>query len=56
MRMIGKTENLTVMFTDIVNYTKITSEQSRVESAAMLAYHDRLLLPIVAAYGGRRVK
>ncbi len=49
-------ENLTILFTDIVNYTGITAAQSRAEAEAMLRRHDQLLLPLLNAYGGRRVK
>src|SRR5215471_11857343 len=51
-----RTENLAVVFTDIVGYTARTGRQSREENARMLAEHDRLLLPLVRALGGRRVK
>ncbi len=51
-----RTENLAVVFTDIVGYTARTGRQSREENARMLAEHDRLLLPLVRAFGGRRVK
>jgi serine/threonine-protein kinase len=51
-----RTENLAVVFTDIVGYTARTGRQSREENARMLAEHDRLLLPIVRAFGGRKVK
>ncbi|HUM11437.1 MAG TPA: adenylate/guanylate cyclase domain-containing protein [Myxococcaceae bacterium] len=50
------TENLAIVFTDIVGYTARTSRQTREENARLLAEHDRLLLPIVRAFGGRRVK
>ena len=51
-----RTENLAIVFTDIVGYTARTSRQTREENARLLAEHDRLLLPIVRAFGGRRVK
>ena len=51
-----RTENLAVVFTDIVGYTARTGQQSREENARMLAEHDRLLLPLVRAFGGRKVK
>ena len=51
-----RTENLAVVFTDIVGYTARTGRQSREENARMLAEHDRLLLPLVRAFGGRKVK
>ncbi|MFP5307692.1 MAG: adenylate/guanylate cyclase domain-containing protein [Gammaproteobacteria bacterium] len=53
---MARTENLTVMFTDIVDFTERTMRQSRAESEAMLANHDRMLLPLIARFGGRRVK
>ena len=53
---MAQTENLTVMFTDIVGYTELTSKQSREQNRAMLRDHNRLLLPLVARFGGRRVK
>lgn len=51
-----RTENLTIMFTDIAGFTARTSKQSRAENAAMLREHDELLLPVVGRFGGRRVK
>jgi class 3 adenylate cyclase len=53
---MAQTENLTVMFTDIVGYTELTSRQSRAQNSAMLRDHNRILLPLVARFGGRRVK
>lgn len=49
-------ENLTIMFTDMVGYTERTARQSRAQNKAMLRQHDQLLLPLVARFGGRRVK
>src|SRR5262249_62311668 len=51
-----RTENLAIVFTDIVGYTARTSRQTREENARLLAEHDGLLLPIVRAFGGRRIK
>jgi serine/threonine-protein kinase len=51
-----RAENLAIVFTDIVGYTARTSRQTREENARLLAEHDRLLLPIVRAFGGRRIK
>ena len=53
---MAQTENLTVMFTDIVGFTERTSQQSRAQNRAMLRDHNHLLLPLVARFGGRRVK
>ncbi len=51
-----RNENLAIVFTDIVGYTARTSRQTREENARLLAEHDQLLLPIVRAFGGRRIK
>lgn len=53
---MAQTENLTVMFTDIVGFTERTSLQSRAQNQAMLADHNRLLLPLIGRFGGRRIK
>jgi class 3 adenylate cyclase len=51
-----RTENVAVMLTDMKGFTAATSRQSRAENARMLALQDELLLPLVRAFGGRRVK
>jgi adenylate cyclase len=51
-----RTENLAVMLTDMKGFTAATSRQSRAENARMLALHDELVLPVLRAFGGRRVK
>jgi class 3 adenylate cyclase len=51
-----RTENLAVMLTDMKGFTAATSRQSRAENAQMLALQDELVLPVVRAFGGRRVK
>lgn len=51
-----RTETLTVMFTDIVGYAEHTAQQSREANQALLRRHDRLLLPVIARFGGRLVK
>src|SRR5215471_18866525 len=51
-----RTENLAVVFTYIVGYTARTGRQSREENARMLAEHDQLLIPLVRAFGGRKIK
>ncbi len=50
------TENLAIMLTDIVGFTEKTSRQTREENARMLAEHDRLLLPVIRAFRGRKIK
>lgn len=51
-----RTENLAVMLTDMKGFTAATSRQSRAENAHMLALQETLILPVVRAFGGRRVK
>jgi len=51
-----RTENLAVMLTDMKGFTAATSRQSRAENAHMLDLQDELVLPVVRAFGGRRVK
>ncbi len=51
-----RTENLAVMLTDMKGFTAATARQSRAENARMLGLQDVLLLPVVRAFGGRRVK
>ncbi|HET6440222.1 MAG TPA: adenylate/guanylate cyclase domain-containing protein [Anaeromyxobacter sp.] len=51
-----RTENLAVMLTDMKGFTAATSRQSRAENARLLALQDALLLPVVRAFGGGRVK
>ena len=53
---MSQTENLTIMFTDMVGFSERTSRQSRAQNKSMLQQHDRLLLPVIACFGGRRVK
>lgn len=53
---MGRTENLTIMFTDVVDYTRRTSGQSRTEISALLKHCNRLLLPIIHRFGGWQVK
>jgi class 3 adenylate cyclase len=51
-----KTATYAVMFTDIEGFTERTSRQTRTENERMLRLHDGLLLPVIDALGGRRVK
>ena len=53
---MAKSENLTIMFTDIVGFTELTSTLSRASLRRLLHEHDRILMPICRAFGGRRVK
>jgi class 3 adenylate cyclase len=51
-----RTESLVVMLTDIKGFTAATTRQTREENARMLASHEALLAPVLAAFGGRKVK
>ena len=51
-----RSENLAVVFTDIVGFTETTAGQSREANASLLDRHDQLLIPIAEKFGGRRVK
>jgi len=51
-----RTESLAVMLTDMKGFTAATSRQTRAENARLLALQDALLLPVVRAFGGGRVK
>jgi class 3 adenylate cyclase len=50
------TETRVVLLTDMKGFTAATSRQTREENARMLALHDALLLPVIRAFRGRRVK
>jgi class 3 adenylate cyclase len=54
MRM--KSSNLAIVFVDIAGFTERTGKQSREESEAWLRRYQELLLPLVRAFGGRKVK
>ncbi|GMR20887.1 MAG: hypothetical protein BMS9Abin36_1485 [Gammaproteobacteria bacterium] len=54
--MAIKTENLAIVFTDIVGYTETTAHQSRRENEKLLATHNHILLPIAKRYKGRLIK
>jgi class 3 adenylate cyclase len=54
--MAIKTENLAIVMTDIVGFTEATVHQSRHDIEALLATHNRVLLPIVRRYKGQHIK
>ena len=53
---MAHTEIITSVFTDIVGFTEKTANQSRDQHRKMLDDHDRLLLPLVKVFGGKRIK
>lgn len=50
------TRNLSIMFTDIKGFTQRTSASSREAMKALLAQHERLLVPVFTHFGGTIVK
>lgn len=51
-----KTENLTILFTDIAGFTVATSQQSRQQQARFLATFNDALFPLIKRFKGRVVK
>ena len=51
-----RSSNLAIAFIDIVGFTERMRAQSREESAAWLGRFEDLVLPLVRALGGRKVK
>ncbi len=51
-----RSQNLTVVFTDIQGFTARTAQQTREQTKRLLETHERLLLPVFAGYDGRVVK
>jgi len=51
-----RTESRVVMLTDMKGFTAATSRQTREENERMLRLHDALLSPVIAAFGGQRIK
>ena len=49
-------QNLTIMFTDVVGFTRLTSNMTRADMRRLMQVHDETVLPIIDAYGGRRIK
>lgn len=50
------TKNLTIMFTDIKGFTERTSGSSRQQTKALLAVHEKLLVPVFQYFKGVIVK
>jgi class 3 adenylate cyclase len=51
-----RTESRVVMLTDMKGFTAATSRQTREENARMIRLHEALLSPVIAVFGGQRVK
>jgi len=46
----------TIMFTDIVGYSRKAAEKMLLDTMTLLAVHDKLLMPIIANFGGKLIK
>lgn len=53
---MAHTDNLTIMFVDMAAFAERTSRQSREQNKAMLRTFNGLLVPLIARFGGHRVK
>lgn len=51
-----RTENLTILFVDIADYTATTNRQSRQENAFLIERFDQSLRPVIRQYHGKIVK
>ncbi len=51
-----KTANLAIVFTDIKGFTERTSRQTLQENQRLLERHEKLLVPLFHAFGGRIIK
>lgn len=46
----------TIMFTDIVGYSKKAAEKELLDTMTLLAVHDKMLMPIISNFGGLLIK
>lgn len=53
---MARAENLAIMFVDMAGFAERTARQSRDQNKTMLRDFNRLLVPLIARFGGRRVK
>src|SRR5688572_1544570 len=51
-----KTANLAIVFTDIKGFTERTSQQTLEQNERLLGIHERMLVPLFHAFGGKIVK
>lgn len=51
-----RTENLTILFTDMVGFTERTANQSRSQNRIMLRQLNRLLQPAIRCFRGKKIK
>lgn len=53
---MARAENLAIMFVDMAGFAERTARQSRDQNKSMLRDFNGLLVPLIARFGGRRVK
>ena len=53
---MSDTDNLTILFVDMVGFTERTSLQSRAQNRAMLQAFNRILMTVIAGFDGRAIK
>jgi class 3 adenylate cyclase len=53
---MARAENLAIMFVDMAGFAERTARQSREQNKAMLRAFNGLLVPLIARFGGRRIK
>jgi len=53
---MAKSENLTIMFTDIAGFSELVSTMSRKENEEMMRRHDAVLGRMLKIFKGRHVK
>ena len=51
-----KSENLTIMFTDIAGFSELVASMSRQENEDMMKRHDAVLIRMLRIYNGRHIK
>jgi len=51
-----KSQNLSIMLTDIQGYTDASSSSSREEIINLIRRHNHLMVPIISFYGGKIIK
>ncbi|MFZ2960067.1 MAG: adenylate/guanylate cyclase domain-containing protein [Candidatus Ozemobacteraceae bacterium] len=51
-----KSQNLSIMMTDLQGYTNASSASSREEVVALIRRHNQLMMPVIKFYGGTIIK
>ncbi len=51
-----KSQNLSIMMTDIQGYTSASSSSSREEIIGLIRRHNQLMIPVITFYGGTIIK